>query len=49
VLPPFLDEVRLYHLQVGSGEVDLVLHRYEETVGVEVARRSGAVEVATLT
>jgi len=49
VLPPFLDEVRLYHVQVGSGEVDLVLHRYEETVGVDVARRSGAVDVSTLT
>lgn len=47
-LPPFLREVRLEGLQVGAATVDLVLQRYARSVGVEVARREGDVEVHTV-
>ena len=45
LLPPFLREVRVTDLRVGSGSVDLLLTRRDDDVGVNVLGRKGAVEV----
>ena len=46
-LPAFLQEVRLERLRVGEAEVDIIVQRYAGSVGVEVARRDGKVEVVS--
>ncbi|MFQ5748383.1 MAG: glycogen debranching N-terminal domain-containing protein [Planctomycetota bacterium] len=46
ILPPFLEEVRLFDLQVGAARIDLELHRHPEDVGIHVLKREGEVEVA---
>jgi glycogen debranching enzyme len=48
-LPPFLEQVKIENLRVGSARVDLDLHRHPSDVGVSVARRHGAVEVEVVT
>ena len=48
VLPPFLEEIRLENLRVGDGEVDMILHRYQDDVGINVTRRTGDIEVQTI-
>jgi hypothetical protein len=46
MLPPSLEEVRIRNLQVGSGRIDLMLHRHEADVAVNVlSRQGGAVKV----
>jgi glycogen debranching enzyme len=45
LLPPFLREVRIRGLCVGSGSVDLLLTRHGDDVGVNVLGRTGHVEV----
>jgi glycogen debranching enzyme len=45
VLPRFLESVRLEELRIGANSVDLVVHRQEGDVAVEVARRDGEIEV----
>jgi glycogen debranching enzyme len=45
LLPPFLREVRIRGLRVGSGSVDLLLTRHGDDVGVNVLGRTGHVEV----
>ena len=46
VLPHFLREVRINHLQVGGVAVDLLLRRHRGgEVSISVPRREGAVEV----
>ncbi|RMF24060.1 MAG: amylo-alpha-1,6-glucosidase [Deltaproteobacteria bacterium] len=47
-LPRFLEEVRIYDLQIGSGRVDLLLRRYRYTVGVNVIHKTPGVEVVTV-
>lgn len=47
-LPPFLEEVRLENLKVGEATIDLVLQRYTRSVGVDVTRREGEVEVVAI-
>ena len=47
-LPESLEEVRIHNLRVGSASVDLAFERYAETVGVNIERRSGAVEIVAL-
>jgi glycogen debranching enzyme len=47
-LPENLEEVRIHNLRVGSGTVDLSFERYSETVGVNIERRRGAVEIVAL-
>jgi glycogen debranching enzyme len=47
-LPPFLKDLRLRNLRVGSALVDLSLHHYPDNVGVNVERRSGPVEIVVL-
>ncbi|HVD95013.1 MAG TPA: amylo-alpha-1,6-glucosidase, partial [Candidatus Limnocylindria bacterium] len=49
VLPAFLPEVSIRDLKVGDAQVDLLLTRHAEgDVGVNVLRRSGALEVVIL-
>ena len=47
-LPEALEEVHIRNLRVGSGSVDLSFERYAETVGVNIERRIGAVEIVAL-
>ena len=48
VLPAFLEEVELRGLKVGNCEADVLLRRYAIDVGVTVLRRSGPVNVVTV-
>jgi len=45
MLPPFLQELRIKDLAVAEASIDIDLKRYENDVGVNVARRKGEVEV----
>ncbi len=47
-LPESLEEVRIRNLRVGSASVDLSFERYAETVGVNIERRRGTVEIVAL-
>ena len=47
-LPESLEEVHIRNLRVGSASVDLSFERYAETVGVNIERRIGAVEIVAL-
>jgi glycogen debranching enzyme len=47
-LPESLEEVCIRNLRVGSASVDLTFERYAETVGVNIERRRGAVEIVAL-
>jgi len=47
-LPESLKRVQIRNLRVGSGSVDLSCERYDETVGVNIERRIGAVEIVAL-
>ena len=48
-LPSFLDEVRLYDLQIGPFTIDLFLERHDDDVGITVARRQGDVQIVAIT
>jgi glycogen debranching enzyme len=48
VLPRFLSNVEIRNLRVGDASVDLALHRYPDSVGINVLRRDGDVEVVAL-
>jgi glycogen debranching enzyme len=45
VLPPFLQELQIHHLQVGSAWVDLLFRRHRTDVGINVLGRAGDVKV----
>ena len=47
-LPESLEEVCIRNLRVGAASVDLTFERYGETVGVNIERRRGAVEIVAL-
>ena len=47
-LPPFVDWLRIVGLQIGDAQVDLLLQRYRDSVGVDVTRRDGDIEVAVV-
>ena len=47
-LPESLEEVQIRNLRVGGASVDLSFERYAETVGVNIERRRGAVEIVAL-
>jgi glycogen debranching enzyme len=47
-LPESLEEVHIHNLRVGGASVDLTFERYAETVGVNIERRTGAVEIVAL-
>jgi glycogen debranching enzyme len=44
-LPPFLSEVHIQRLPVGSASVDLALLRHGQDVGINVLRREGQVQI----
>ncbi len=45
VLPDFLDRVEIDNLVVGDASVDVILNRHPHSVGVNVMRRKGDVEI----
>ena len=45
-LPPFLDEVILRNLQLGSSSVDLRVRRHKDTVSLDTPRISGDIRVS---
>lgn len=47
-LPPFIDWVRVRRLRVGDANVDLLMQRYANNVGVEATRKEGTLEVAVV-
>jgi glycogen debranching enzyme len=47
-LPESLREVHIRNLRVGRGAVDLSFERYAETVGVNIKRRVGQVEIVAI-
>ena len=47
-LPENLKQVRIRNLRVGNACVDLAFERYAETVGVDILRRSGEVDIVSL-
>jgi glycogen debranching enzyme len=47
-LPEALPSVRIRNLAVGNATVDLSFERYSESVGVDITRRRGEVEVLSL-
>ena len=49
MLPNLVNDLRIRNLRVGPALVDLSLHRYPDSVGVNVDRRSGPVEIIVLT
>jgi glycogen debranching enzyme len=48
MLPLFLEEIKIKHLQIGEGVVDIFLKRYHQDVSVSVMRKEGPVEVVIL-
>jgi glycogen debranching enzyme len=47
-LPESLKQVHIRNLRVGTACVDLTFERYAETVGVNITRRSGDLEIIAL-
>jgi glycogen debranching enzyme len=47
-LPEFIDEIYIRRLQIGDAEVDLMLRRHREDIGVSVLRREGYAEVTVV-
>ena len=47
-LPEKVERVRIRNLRIGKAEVDLSFERYQQTVSVNILRRSGHVEVVAL-
>src|SRR5580704_7227717 len=47
-LPPFLDEVTLRNLQLGSSSVDLRVRRYRGTVSLDTPRINGNIQVSVV-
>jgi glycogen debranching enzyme len=45
-LPPFVDRLCIERLVLGDAHVDLLLQRYRDSVGVDVTRRVGELEVS---
>ncbi|HEX4996757.1 MAG TPA: glycogen debranching N-terminal domain-containing protein [Terriglobia bacterium] len=48
VLPAFIKDLHIRNLRVGSALVDLSLHRHPDSVGVNVDRRTGPVEIVVV-
>ncbi|MGA8673203.1 MAG: amylo-alpha-1,6-glucosidase [Terracidiphilus sp.] len=44
-LPECLNQVHIRNLRVGNASIDLAFERYAETVGVNILRRSGEIEI----
>ena len=48
MLPEFLNELWITNLRVGTASVDLRLQRFPDDVGINILRRTGNVQLATL-
>jgi hypothetical protein len=48
VLPRALERIRIRNLAVANGDVDIVITRHEQDVGVTLTRRNGDIEVTAL-
>jgi glycogen debranching enzyme len=47
-LPPFLDEVALHNLQLGSSSVDLRIRRHLDTISLDTPRINGDIRVSVV-
>jgi hypothetical protein len=47
-LPEALQRVRIRNLRIGDATVDIDFHRHAETVGFDIPRRTGEIEVVAL-
>jgi glycogen debranching enzyme len=47
-LPPFLDTVHIYDLTINGAALDLLLQRYPNNVGINVARKEGHAQVVAV-
>jgi hypothetical protein len=47
-LPEGLKQVKIRNIRVGNGSVDLAFERYAETVGVNILRRTGDIEIVAI-
>ncbi|MGA0611557.1 glycogen debranching N-terminal domain-containing protein [Caldimonas sp. KR1-144] len=47
-LPAFIDWLRIERLEVAGGRVDMILQRYRDSVGVDITRREGRIEVSVV-
>ncbi len=48
MIPESVERVHLYNLRVGEAEVDLLLERHAQDVGVSVLRRQGEVDIVAI-
>jgi len=48
LLPPYLHWIRIEHLRVANGSVDLVLRRHPRDVGLNVERKEGDVQLVVI-
>jgi glycogen debranching enzyme len=48
LLPPYLEWVEIKDLTAGDASVDLLLHRRDDDVGINVLRREGEVEIVII-
>jgi glycogen debranching enzyme len=48
LLPEWLPSIHIMNLGVGSGSLDLLLQRFGDNVGVNILRRDGDIEIATV-
>jgi hypothetical protein len=44
-LPDFVDELRIHRLQLGNGQIDVLLRRHQHDVAVNVLDRRGDIRV----
>jgi glycogen debranching enzyme len=47
-LPPFLDEVLLHNLQLGTANVDLRIRRHRDTISLDTPRIDGDIRVSVV-
>ncbi|MFY0541329.1 hypothetical protein [Nannocystis pusilla] len=45
---PALERVSIRNLRVGTGNIDLALHRHPEDVGIHILGRRGPVEIVAI-
>ena len=45
MLPSYLDWVEIKHVTIGGANLDLLLQRRDDDVGINVLRREGDVEI----
>jgi hypothetical protein len=48
LLPPFVDDIAIRNLRVGSCSIDLLLQRHGRDVVVDIVKRAGDIRVVTI-